>query len=264
MHRRAAFIHPQWKRERCEHKIKIRDASLDSQPKMQSSSVEETLQRIMVQTNNDCRSRIFISTNSLQQQRLLVEIRFKTNACTCSQFLKEAMLWIKKVELVDSMDELRSSSSTRGISTPNFEALDARIASALNKIIHNSQFTRRISLEEQKVQKEDRFLREDSCIGIKLRSRSRVPQMFQVTSHVVGFRSVLRVINPILSFTQFLTCTRTPCGDSHCAKGLLRCCLYTQRRLHQTVVSCKRSNCNKIENNKQIRESRTSEVLSKD
>ena len=33
------------------------------------------------------------------------------------------------------------------------------IASALNKIIHNSQFKRRISLEEQKAQKEDRFLR---------------------------------------------------------------------------------------------------------
>ena len=42
---------------------------------------------------------------------------------------------------------------------PNFEVLDARIASALNKIIHNSNFKRRISLEEQKAQKEDRFLR---------------------------------------------------------------------------------------------------------
>ena len=42
---------------------------------------------------------------------------------------------------------------------PNFEVLDARIASALNKIFHNSQFRRRISLEEQKAQKEDRFLR---------------------------------------------------------------------------------------------------------
>ena len=42
---------------------------------------------------------------------------------------------------------------------PNFEVLDARIASALNKIIHNSHFKRRISLEEQKAQEEDRFLR---------------------------------------------------------------------------------------------------------
>ena len=63
------------------------------------------------------------------------------------------------MEMVDSVDELRSSSSTRGISMPNFEVLDARIASALNRIIHNSQFKRRISLEEQKAQKEDRFLR---------------------------------------------------------------------------------------------------------
>ena len=69
------------------------------------------------------------------------------------------MQWIKEVELVDSVDDLRSSSSFRGISMPNFEVLDARIASALNKIIHNSHFKRRISLEEQKAQKEDRFLR---------------------------------------------------------------------------------------------------------
>ena len=57
---------------------------------------------------------------------------------------------IKEVELVDSVDELKSSSSTRGISMPNFEVLDARIASALNKFIHNSHFKRKISLEEQK------------------------------------------------------------------------------------------------------------------
>ena len=50
------------------------------------------------------------------------------------------MQWIKEVELVDSVDELRSSSSTRGISMPNFEVIDARIASALNTIIHNSHF----------------------------------------------------------------------------------------------------------------------------
>ena len=43
---------------------------------------------------------------------------------------------------------------------PTFEVLYARIASALNKIIHNSHFKRRISLEEQKAQKQDRFLRD--------------------------------------------------------------------------------------------------------
>ena len=70
------------------------------------------------------------------------------------------MQWIKEVELVDSVDELRSSSSTKWCSQCRIsEVLDARIASALNKIIHNSHFKRRISLEEQKAQKQDRFLR---------------------------------------------------------------------------------------------------------
>ena len=69
------------------------------------------------------------------------------------------MQWIKEVELADSVDDLRSSSSVRSIPMPDFEVLDARIASALNKIIHNSHFKRKISLEEQKAQKEDRFLR---------------------------------------------------------------------------------------------------------
>ena len=88
------------------------------------------------------------------------KIRLKTKVSTCSQFPTEAMQWIKEVELVVSVDELKTSSPTRGISMPNFEVLDARIASALNGIIHNSHFKRRISMEEQKPQKQDRFLRD--------------------------------------------------------------------------------------------------------
>ena len=63
------------------------------------------------------------------------------------------MHWIKEVEMVDSVDELKSSSSVRGIRMPDFEVLDVRIASALNRIIHNSHFKRRVSLEEQKAKK---------------------------------------------------------------------------------------------------------------
>ena len=74
------------------------------------------------------------------------KIRFKTEVCTCSQLPTEALHWIREVEMVDSVDDLMSSSSLRGIQMPNFEVLDARIASALNRIIHNSHFKRRISL----------------------------------------------------------------------------------------------------------------------
>ena len=77
------------------------------------------------------------------------KIRFKTEVCTCSQFPTEAMLWIKEVELVDSVDDLKSSRSFRGTHRSNFEVLDARIASALNRIIQNTHFKRRISLEEE-------------------------------------------------------------------------------------------------------------------
>ena len=43
------------------------------------------------------------------------------------------MLWIKEVELVDSVDDLKSSCSVKGIRMPNFEVLDAKIASAIQK-----------------------------------------------------------------------------------------------------------------------------------
>ena len=71
------------------------------------------------------------------------KIRFKTEVCTCSQFPTEAMLWIKEVEMVESVDDLKSSCSVGGIQTPDFEVLDAKIASALNRIIHNSHFKKK-------------------------------------------------------------------------------------------------------------------------
>ena len=70
------------------------------------------------------------------------KIRFKTAVCTCSQFPTEAMQWIKEVELVDSVDGLKFSRS-RGILVPNFELLDAKIASALNRIIQNTRLKKK-------------------------------------------------------------------------------------------------------------------------
>ena len=84
---------------------------------------------------------------------------FKTEVCTCSQFPTEAVLWIKEVEMVDSLDDLQSSRSITGTHGPNFGVLDARMASALNRIIQNTRFMKKVSLEEQKAQKEDRFFR---------------------------------------------------------------------------------------------------------
>ena len=67
------------------------------------------------------------------------------------------MLWIKEVEMVESVNDLKSSCSVRGIRMPNFEVLDAKMASALNRIIHNTQFKRKVRLEEQKPPKRGPF-----------------------------------------------------------------------------------------------------------
>ena len=65
-----------------------------------------------------------------------------------------------EVEMVDSLGEVKSSRTVYGKDFPNFEILDAKIACALNKIIQNSQFKKKVSLEQHhKAQKEDQFLR---------------------------------------------------------------------------------------------------------
>ena len=64
------------------------------------------------------------------------------------------MLWTKEVEIVDSLDELKSSRSACGKNFPNFGMLDSKISSALNKIIQNSQFKKKVSLEDRKPKKE--------------------------------------------------------------------------------------------------------------
>ena len=48
------------------------------------------------------------------------KIRFKIEVCAGSQFPTEALYWIKEVEMVDSVDDLMSSLSIRGISMPKF------------------------------------------------------------------------------------------------------------------------------------------------
>ena len=47
--------------------------------------------------------------------------------------------------MVDSVDDSKSSHSIQGYTHfPNFEMLDARIASALNRIIQNSYFKKKV------------------------------------------------------------------------------------------------------------------------
>ena len=48
------------------------------------------------------------------QSFLVWKTRFKNQVTTCSDFPSGAMLWIEEVEMVDSLDELKSSRSVSG------------------------------------------------------------------------------------------------------------------------------------------------------
>ena len=132
----------------------------------------------------------------------------------CSDFPSEAMPWIKEVEMVDSLDEFKSSRSTAGKNFPNFRMLDARIASALNKIIQNSQFKKKVSLEEQKAQKEDRFQREGRSPSWSTTTFELLALMIQYWITLTCFLSLFMTIifrNSIQDGTMFsCLCQRFP------------------------------------------------------
>ena len=131
---------------RIKYHFRIRDASQDRQPEIHSTLNE---------------GRFSMDYGPYQQRLQISDLHFDNfpiEVCTCSQFPTEAMLWIKEVEMFDSVDDFKSSRSIRGTFGPDFELLDARIASALNKIIQNTRFKKKVSLEELKAHKEDHFL----------------------------------------------------------------------------------------------------------
>ena len=76
----------------------------------------------------------------------------KTEVCSCSGSLSVAMLWIKEVEVAKSVDDLMTSQSIGGNAFPNSDMLDAKIASALRRIISNQYSRKRIHVEERETQ----------------------------------------------------------------------------------------------------------------
>ena len=70
--------------------------------------VREDFHIIMWQTNNDCRFQILIFDKVTTPATFACwKTRFENEVCTCSQFPTEALLWIKEVEMVDSVDDFK-------------------------------------------------------------------------------------------------------------------------------------------------------------
>ena len=78
------------------------------------------------------------------------------------------------MEMAKFKDDPLTSQSTEGKYFPDFEMLDARIASALKRNISNTSFRRRVSVEEQRAQKHNRFLRRRQ-IAYMIRGHIQVP-----------------------------------------------------------------------------------------
>ena len=98
------------------HQFRIRDASQARQPEIQSSLVREDF------TRNCWANQQRLQISDLHFDKLLTpapfscwKIRFKTEENICSQLPAEAMLWIKEVEMVGAVDDLKFSCSITGI-----------------------------------------------------------------------------------------------------------------------------------------------------
>ena len=64
-----------------------------------------------------------------------------------------SFLWIREIESAQTIDDLKTSPSIAGNQYSDFEMLDVKIATALKKISTNTNFKKKVFLEEQKAQK---------------------------------------------------------------------------------------------------------------
>ena len=72
------------------------------------------------------------------------EIIFKTEVCAKFAFLHITMHWIKEVETAKSIDDLITSRSITGRKDfPDYDMLDAMIASALKKVLTHVHFRKK-------------------------------------------------------------------------------------------------------------------------
>ena len=118
----------EWVNAKHQTQFRIRDASQDRQPEIHSTLVREDSQIIGAEQQRLQISDFNVDKFPCPATFVCWKIWFKTEVCTCSQILTEAVHWIKEVEMVESVDDLKSSCSVRGIQMPNLEVLDAKIA----------------------------------------------------------------------------------------------------------------------------------------
>ena len=73
--------------------------------------------------------------------------------------------WIKEIEAAKSLDDLITPKSITGKNFPDYEDLDVMMTTALKRCYdEQTHFRKKTSVEEQRTQKDNRFLKGDKLL----------------------------------------------------------------------------------------------------
>ena len=87
-------------------------------------------------------------------------VNFRPKVCSKAKNPTRALQWIKEIEAAKSLGDHITPKSITGKDFPDYEELDLMMASALERCYDNqTHFRQKISVEEQRAQKDNRFLR---------------------------------------------------------------------------------------------------------
>ena len=88
-------------------------------------------------------------------------MNFRTEVCSEAKNPTLALQWIKEIEVAKSLEDLTTPKSTTGSDFPDCEELDLMMAAALKRCYDKqTHFGKKISVEEQRAQKVNWFLRD--------------------------------------------------------------------------------------------------------
>ena len=87
-------------------------------------------------------------------------VNFRTEVCSKAKNPTRALQWMKVIDAAKSLDDLITPKSITGQDFPDYEEVDLMMASALERCYDKQAHLRKkISVEEQRAQKDNRFLR---------------------------------------------------------------------------------------------------------
>ena len=87
-------------------------------------------------------------------------VNFQTEVCSKAKNPTLAFQWVKEIETAKPLEDLITPKSITGKDFPDYEELDLMMAAALKRCYDkHTHFRMRIRVEEQRAQKDNRFLR---------------------------------------------------------------------------------------------------------